>query len=103
MKKQNRWLMAVLCGLLVGASMAAPLERVHAAPASEKQASQVVVNVNKATADELEGVKGIGPMLAARILDYREANGPFRSLEDLIGVPGIGQAKLEKIKGQLTV
>ena len=50
MKKQNRWLVAVLWSLLAGASIAAPLEKVHAAPASEKQAPQAVVNLNKATA-----------------------------------------------------
>jgi competence protein ComEA len=63
----------------------------------------VSVSINKADAVELESIKGIGPMLAQRILDYRAANGPFKQLEDLVQVPGIGQGKFEKIKSQLSL
>ena len=64
---------------------------------------QPTVNVNKASAAELETVKGIGPMLAERIVTYRETHGRFDHLEDLVQVPGIGQAKLERIKSQLAL
>jgi competence protein ComEA len=57
-----------------------------------------VVNVNAATADELAALPGVGPTMAERILQYREANGPFASLEALDVVEGIGPALLEKIK-----
>lgn len=103
MKQQNRWLVAVLCGVLLGGSLVAPLERLHAAPAPEKGAAVALININKATASELESIRGIGPMLAERIIEYREANGRFESLEDLIRVPGIGQFKFEKIKSQLSL
>lgn len=103
MKKENRWLLWVLGSALLGCWVGAPLERLYAAPASEKQVSQALVNINKADADELESIKGVGPMLAGRILEFREAKGSFKQLEDLIQVPGIGQAKFEKIKSQLTL
>lgn len=103
MKLENRWLIVVLCGTLLGGLSLGPLERLSAAPSSEASAEQVVVNINKATASELESVRGIGPMLAGRIIEYRQANGRFERLEDLVQVPGIGQAKFEKIKSQLTL
>lgn len=57
-----------------------------------------VVSVNIATADELAGLPGVGPTTAARIIQYREANGPFADLEALDAVEGIGPALLEKIR-----
>lgn len=61
-----------------------------------------VVNINTATAAELQTLPGIGPVLAQRILDYREANGPFRSVGDLGLVNGIGEKKLEEIWDYVT-
>lgn len=61
------------------------------------------VHINTATAEELQGVKGIGPVLAGRIVGYREAHGPFRELAELMGVPGIGPRLLERLAEQLTV
>ena len=62
-----------------------------------------IINVNKATAEDLQKVKGIGPVLAERVITYREANGQFKSLDQLREVKGIGQAKFEKIKSQITL
>ncbi len=56
-----------------------------------------VVYINSATAEELETLPGIGPATAANIIEYREANGAFGSLEDLDNVPGIGSATLEEL------
>lgn len=103
MKQRNRWFLIVLTGCLLGSSFLGPLGRLHAAPSSEKQAGQALVNVNKANAVELETIRGIGPMLAERVVKDREANGRYEHLEDLVRVPGIGQAKLEKIKSQITL
>ena len=103
MTKSNRWFLAVICTALLGSSLWGTPDRAQAAPSSEKAAAQAVVNVNKASVAELETVKGIGPMLAQRIITDREANGRFEQLDDLVRVPGIGQAKLEKIKSQLTL
>lgn len=56
------------------------------------------ININYASEKELEDLPGIGPSLAKRIVEYREQNGPFKSLEDLEKVKGIGQKKIEQIK-----
>jgi comEA protein len=61
------------------------------------------VNINTASAKELDALPGIGEVLAQRIIDYRTANGPFQSVDDLIKVKGIGEKTLEKIKPYATV
>lgn len=62
-----------------------------------------LVNINTATAEELQKLKAIGPTIAARIVEYRKANGPFKTPEDLMKVKGIGEKSFEKIKDQITV
>lgn len=57
-----------------------------------------VVDLNAATADQLDALPGVGPATATAILAYREANGPFRSVDDLLEVRGIGEAKLEQLR-----
>ena len=62
------------------------------------------IDINTATAEQLEkGLKGIGPKKAADIVKYREANGPFKSVDDLAKVPGIKGKTLEKVKPMATV
>jgi competence protein ComEA len=56
------------------------------------------VNLNSATAEQLQNIPGIGPSTAERILDYRSQHGGFRSIDELTAVGGIGQKKLEKMK-----
>ncbi len=56
------------------------------------------ININAATAPELEQLPGIGPSLAQSIIEYRESHGPFQSIDDLINVPGIGPAKLSAMQ-----
>jgi competence protein ComEA len=62
------------------------------------------VNINTATQDEFIALhKGIGPAKAQAIIDYRKANGPFKSVDDLKHVKGIGAKRLEKLRSELTV
>ena len=61
------------------------------------------VNVNTATQEQLETLNGIGPAKARAIIDYRTKNGPFKKVEELDSVPGIGQGVLGKIKGEVTL
>lgn len=82
--------------------------RVFAAPKAKvkiEKAAQApaVVNVNTAGLEELQGIRGLGPVLAQRVIDYRSAHGTFARLEDLNQVPGIGMSKLQKIKDQISI
>ena len=61
------------------------------------------ININSASAAELENLPGIGPVTAAAIVAYREEKGPFASVDALTEVSGIGEATLEKIKPNATV
>lgn len=62
------------------------------------------VNVNTATPEQLDEIKGIGPAKAKAIVNYRTKNGPFKTVDDVGNVPGIGHGPfLEKIKGELSV
>ncbi len=56
------------------------------------------IDLNTATAAQLEELPGIGPVLAGRIVDHRERNGPFVEIEDLLDVAGIGEAKLLELR-----
>lgn len=56
------------------------------------------ISINDSDADQLDQLPGVGPSIASKIVDYRERNGPFRSLEQLTEVSGIGPKMLENIK-----
>jgi len=64
---------------------------------------QGLVNINTANATQLTQLPGVGPAIAQKIIDYRTANGPFTSVDDLTKVPGIGTAKLAQIKSHAHV
>jgi competence protein ComEA len=61
------------------------------------------VNINTATQSELEAVKGVGASKAKAIISYREANGGFKSLDDLDNVKGFGKASIDKLRNELSV
>jgi competence protein ComEA len=61
------------------------------------------VNINTATIDQLVALPGIGPVLAQRIITYREQHGPFRSVRDLLNVPGIGDSHMSDLEPLVTV
>ena len=61
------------------------------------------ININRASAADLEQLPGIGPSLAARIVQYRATHGPFGSVDELVEVPGIGPGRLADIRGHVVV
>ena len=73
------------------------------AAAVPKAASSAVVNINTATAAELDSLPGIGAKTAARIVEYRQKNGPFKKVEELMNVRGVGEKNFLKLKPQITV
>lgn len=73
------------------------------ADAGSDAEGQGLVNINTANATQLTQLPGVGPAIAQKIIDYRTANGPFASVDDLTKVPGIGAAKLAQIKSHARV
>jgi len=61
------------------------------------------ININKASAEELTQLKGVGPSTAAKIVDYRDKNGPFKNPQDITMVSGIGAKTYEKNKDVIVV
>jgi len=68
-----------------------------------EEINKTPVNINKATKEELTTVKGIGPVTAEKIIEYRTINGEFNSIDELTKIHGIGEKTLEKIKGEVTI
>ena len=62
-----------------------------------------LVDINTATQEQLEGLPGIGPAIAGRIIDYRAEHGPFEKIADIVKVSGIGPATFDTIKDLITV
>jgi len=57
-----------------------------------------VVNINTASSQELELLPRVGPALAGRIIEFREANGPFQTVDEILAVKGIGESSFEKLE-----
>ena len=92
MAHRHRQLVLLLMLLLAAASV-----RVAAAAEAEK------ININTASATELTALNRIGPVTADRIVAYREKHGPFKSVEELVAVRGIGPKTLESFRDRITV
>jgi competence protein ComEA len=96
----------IACGLLAGAdhmvAASQQPQRQEAAPPAEKAATPQT-NLNTADAPTLQKLPGVGPAMAARILEYREKNGGFKKIEDLMNVKGVGEKTFLKLKPLITV
>lgn len=96
MKKIDRRVvsgLAALLSLLLGVGVAAAAEK---APAAK-------VDVNTASVEQLTALPGVGPTLAARIVEHRQKEGAFKSIQELMNVKGIGERSFQKLQPYLTV
>lgn len=84
------------------ASAAQPQDVTNPAP-TISSASEGLINVNQATADELTELPGIGPSKAKAIIQYREKYGPFQKMDELLEVKGIGSKILDKMRSKITL
>lgn len=90
---------ALLVAIVLGS-----LTMAHAQEATAPaRPTPALVNLNTADAAQLEALPGIGPRTAQRIIEYRQKNGPFRKIEELMNVQGIGEKSFLRLKPYLTV
>ena len=80
-------------------AQATPAQKADSRPARPA----AIVNLNTASAAELEQLPGIGARTAARIVEYRKTKGPFKKIEELMNVQGVGEKSFLKLRAQLTV
>ena len=92
-------------GVLMSAAPSLAGQTTKSADATHAAAAKpaAVVNINTATAAEFEALPGIGAKTAARIVEYRQKNGPFKKVEELMNVRGLGEKNFLKLKAQLTI
>ena len=69
---------------------------------TSSQTSDELININTASVEELDELPGIGPTIAQRIIDYRDENGPFQTIEDILNVSGVGPSTFDQIKDLIT-
>lgn len=100
----TRTLLAVaLLVLGLSASAAWAQEATPLVPTASASAATLNVNLNTASAAQLEELPGIGAKTAQRIIEFRQKNGPFRKVEELMNVKGIGEKSFLKLKPYLSV
>ena len=87
---------------MIGA-IASPVLAAGSAGTDGSSGKQVLIDLNKATELELTKVRGIGPALAKRIVDFRKEHGPFGKVDDILKVRGVGEKSLAKLKPYLKV
>ena len=101
MRRQSLLLVGAVLVFVVAVLALAPPPAHGAAP--QAPASGDKVNINTAGVDELVALPGIGKAYAERILEYRQKNGPFKRIEDILNVRGIGEKTFERIRDRLTL
>jgi len=74
-----------------------------ASAVAETRGPKGVVNINTASSDQLQLLPRVGPALAERIIDFRESNGPFKRVDEIVAVKGIGERSLEQLRPHLVV
>ena len=101
----TRILMAAILGIAVSAAVASAQNKATTskAAATVTATATAPVNLNTATVEQLATIPGVGPKMAERIIDYRQKNGGFKKVEDLMNVSGVGEKSFLKMKPLITV
>lgn len=101
----TRILMAAILGIAVSAAAASAQNKATTpkAAATVTATATAPVNLNTATVEQLATIPGVGPKMAERIIDYRQKNGGFKKVEDLMNVSGVGEKSFLKMKPLITV
>jgi competence protein ComEA len=89
--------------VVVGGAVSAGGSGSAASAAGSAAAPGAPVNINTASLEELDALDGVGPATAQKIIDYRLASGPFKTIDDIKNVSGIGDAKFAAMKDSITV
>ncbi len=95
----SRTIVALTALVLAGTPLLAAPQTARTATAKPS----LIVNINTAGAAELQQLPGIGERTATRIVEYRQKNGPFKKIEELMNVQGIGEKSFLKLRNQLTI
>ncbi len=98
-----RIVIAALLVAVLSAATSAAQDTARRTPAPSSASASAPVNLNTATAAQLETLPGIGKATAERILEYRQKNGSFKKVEDLMNVRGVGEKSFLKLKPLVTV
>jgi competence protein ComEA len=95
--------MRVWAGVLAGALLAAPVTAEPLQQSSAPAARAATIDLNTASVADLEGLPGVGRRTAERIVEHRQKNGPFKKIEELMNIKGIGEKSFLKLKPLITV
>ncbi|HNT32814.1 MAG: helix-hairpin-helix domain-containing protein [Acidobacteria bacterium] len=99
---KSLWMKGAVLGI-IAALLVVPALAQQAAAAGGEKAAGGKINLNTAPLDELQKLPGVGAAIAQRIIDFRKMNGPFKKIEDLMKVRGIGEKLFLRFKDQLSV
>lgn len=100
MHASARWLIVIWLTLVGGTALVAG-QAASGAPAAQK--AEALVDINRASAAELEALPGVGVRTAERIIEYRTKHGGFKKIEELMNVQGIGEKSFLRLKPLITV
>ncbi len=103
MSRINVGLIVLTLALLGGPPATAAQQGAGEAPPAKAAPATAIVNLNTATVTQLDALPGIGPKVAARIVEYRQKNGAFKKIEELMNVKGIGEKNFLRLKPYITV
>ena len=92
-----------LCGVLQSAHAVQAQTAASTRTAPKPAPAAATVNINTASAGDLETLPGIGAKTAGRIIEYRQKNGPFKKIEELMNVRGVGEKNFLKLRTQISV